>query len=122
MSSADLIAALPIGRVIEGLSVRLDADLLLSSNFAVSFEVADVGEEHVLEIRRGVAQFHAGGGPAAQVTIKGARSALLRLLMGQYSLDEALAAGEISLTGDGDAAAKLFGAIEEVQPIALTVR
>ena len=122
MSSPDLFAALPIGRVIEGLSVRLDADLLLNSNFAVSFEVSDVGEEYTLEIRRGVAQFHDDSDRAAQATITGARSALLRLLMGQYSLGEAMAAAEVDVTGDEEAVKTLFGAVEKLRPIALTVR
>ena len=122
ISSPDLIAALPIGRVIEGLSARLDASLLVNSNFAVSFEVSDLGQEYTLEIRRGVAQYHVDSDLVAQATVAGARPALLRLLMGQSSLGDTMAAGEVKVTGDEGVVTTLFGAVDELAPIALTVR
>ena len=122
LSSPDLIAALPIGKIIEGLSVRLKARDLLDLSFTVSFEITDLDEICALEIRRGVAQFHEGGAVAADVTLATNRSVLMGLLSGQSSLEQARAAGEIEISGDERALLTFLGALEGPKPIYLTVR
>ncbi|MBT8079533.1 MAG: MBL fold metallo-hydrolase [Gammaproteobacteria bacterium] len=122
LSSPDLMEALPIGKVIEGLSVRIDAEAVLNSEFTVAFELIDLGTVYALEVRRGVAQFHEGDGLDADVSLRTTRASLLSVLLGQTSLEQVRDSGEVDITGDAPALMKLLGALERPAPIYLTLR
>lgn len=122
MSSPDLIAALPVGRVIEGLSVRLQPDSLLDASFTVAFDITDLDVVHALEVRRGVAQYHNSEDLKADTTLSTTRVTLMKLLLGQMTLQQAEDAGEIDIAGNEEMLTALLTALEGPAPIYLTVR
>ncbi|MDH3739948.1 MAG: hypothetical protein OER92_12190, partial [Alphaproteobacteria bacterium] len=122
LSSPDLMAALPVGRVIAGLSVRLQPQGLLDSSFTVAFDITDLDAVYALEVRRGVAQFHDNDGFAADTRLITTRASIMKLLLGQVSLQQARDAGEIDVAGDEGALTTFLSALEGPAPIYLTIR
>lgn len=122
LSSPDLMAALPVGRVIAGLSVRLQPQALLDSSFTVAFDITDLDAVYALEVRRGVAQFHDNDDIAADTTLITTRATMMKLVLGQSSLQQARDAGDIDITGDEGALTTFLDALEGPAPIYLTIR
>lgn len=122
MSSPDFFAALPMSKILEGLSVRLRAEQTLDTHIQVAFEITDTGETHAVEIRRGVAQFHENAAPAPDVTLSGKRQTILGLLLGQVDLQQAVASGELRITGNAALLGPFMASFDAPSTINLTVR
>jgi alkyl sulfatase BDS1-like metallo-beta-lactamase superfamily hydrolase len=122
IAAPDLIAALPPGRIIEGLAVKLKAEQTLDVNLAVGFKLSDTDDFFALEIRHGIAQFHDNGVPDLDAAVELTTPALFSLLSGQLSVEEGRREGKVKVSGKSDSLADFFQYFEGLQPIQLTVR
>ena len=122
MSSPDLIAALPVEKILEGLSVKLKAEQTLGLHILVAFEIADTDEVFTVEIRRGVAQFHQQAVENTDVRLTATRSTLLKVLLGQMTLAQGQESGEIGISGNESVLALFMESFEGPELINLTIR
>ncbi|MBI3684553.1 MAG: MBL fold metallo-hydrolase [Acidobacteria bacterium] len=114
-AAPDVIAALPACSWVEGHTTRLKADKTLDVHLTAAFRFLDVNESCALEIRRGVAQFHAIPPARTDLTFALTKAALDRALLGQETFAEVL---------KGEEGARLLSYFDQPleAPIRLTVR
>ncbi|MFT4079298.1 alkyl sulfatase dimerization domain-containing protein [Rhodomicrobium sp.] len=72
-----IVAALPTTQFLKTMGVRLNAERAQDAKMAVQFDVTDTGEKAGFEVRNRIAAFTEGALPAADVTLKGPKAAIL---------------------------------------------
>ena len=103
-AAPDIIKALPARAVIESLRVRLDPEKAEGKTLTVGFKDADSGAGNALEIRNGLAVFHATLPEKTDATLVASKDLLDRLLLHEITVQEAFATGELSLEGSKESA------------------
>jgi alkyl sulfatase BDS1-like metallo-beta-lactamase superfamily hydrolase len=96
-----LIGALSTEMLFDYLAVRLRAEDLVGRHVTLNIAVTDLGEQWVLGLRHGALHTSANRvepNPDASVQLN--RSALVALVLGTVTLDAAIAAGDVQVTGD----------------------
>ena len=122
-SSADVIAQWPPARLVEGLSVRLRAEDTGDINLVAGFRFADTGDEHALEIRRAIAQFHEALPDEPDFVLVMPKQVFMGLSLGVMTVEQALETGAATVEGSEEAAKAFFGYFDPpAAPIWLTVR
>ncbi len=122
-ASPDIIDAFPSGRMIELLSTRLDAERCDDARQLTGFAIRDTGETFALELRRGIAEFHAPAPPHTAENITITRSHLVDLFIGKASLEELVAADDVDVAGDRRKIRRFASCIESAgrTPITLSI-
>ncbi len=109
--------ALSLEQVFDVLGVRINGPAAAARTLVTNWDFSDTGEQFVVGVEHGAISHTRGRlDPDAAVTITLARKVLDRILAGTLALADALAAGEIVLTGDLDALAWFFGLMESSTP------
>ena len=124
-SSPDLVAAFPASVWVEGFTTRLKAEQALDVNLTMGFHFPDVKESYALEIRRGVAQFHARMPEAVDAAVSLDKGVLNRVLLRQMQFAEGVQKGDIRVTkGTVADLQRFFGYFEQPfsSVIELTIR
>lgn len=114
----EALRELPAAAQVGLLPVRLRAEEADGAELRVGLRFGDSGEAFLLHLRRGVLAIEAFGealgeppGAEAAAILTVTRESLGAVLAGAALADE-LAAGRITVSGDGDAARRLFGWLE----------
>ena len=97
--AAGQLRALPAEALLDSLSVRLNGAKAAARNLALSLAFTDTGEAFGVFVENAVMRHRAGeaaGAPVVSLT----RSALVSLVVGETTLDAALADGSVKATGD----------------------
>ncbi|WP_321393520.1 alkyl/aryl-sulfatase [Emcibacter sp.] len=122
-SSADIVAAWPLARLVEGLGPRLATEKSADIRSTIAFVATDTGEAHALEIRRAVAQFHEVIPAEAEVTVRAPRMVLVGLLTGQASAAQLVEKGLLQVDGEVSRLVEILGLFDPLlSPINLTIR
>jgi len=105
------LRALPADKLLDSLSVRLNGEAAGDQRLALNIAFTDVGESFGVRVenavlRHGKAQIR--GAPAVSLT----RATLARLVLGELTLDGAIAEGSVSLAGDGRALRDLLALLD----------
>lgn len=98
----DLVDGLPLHAFMRGLSTRLRAEAAIDADLLVLFEFTDVGRTYVVHVRRGVAEVRERPPPtgrAPDLHITATERAWKRVAAGKIGAGEALAAGELWVSG-----------------------
>ena len=98
-SSPDIIAQWPLSKILEGLSVRLNPEISQNINLKINFTATDTKEQHGIEVRQAIMQFHDMTTPDASVAVQAPRQAIIGLLMGKLSVEQFAALPVVSITG-----------------------
>lgn len=77
-----MLAAMPVERFLEALSVNLDAEASADAQLAVGFEFTDTPERYTYVVRRGVGEIDAGIAPDADVVVR-LRSQVFKEMLAQ---------------------------------------
>jgi alkyl sulfatase BDS1-like metallo-beta-lactamase superfamily hydrolase len=101
-SSPDVISQWPLAKILEGLSVRLNPEVSKDINLKINFTAVDTNEQHGLEVRQSIMQFHDVILPEARLAIQAPRQAIIGLLMGKLSVAQFTALPVVSITGNAD--------------------
>lgn len=115
MSALGVMQAMPAATLLQQLGVRIDADKAQETQLHGQFEL-DNGERYGLEIRRGVVEFHPSAPSRMDFSLKLAGKELAQLCSGTQSLDQLLAAGSVTVSGDVKAAERFFALFETPTP------
>jgi len=105
-----IVAALPTTQFLKTMGVRLNADRAQDAKMAVQFDVTDTGEKAGFEVRNRIAAFTEGAQPAADVTLKGPKAAIL-----ETAMTGKLAEG-VDVNGNRDNAARFLALFDVVTP------
>jgi alkyl sulfatase BDS1-like metallo-beta-lactamase superfamily hydrolase len=124
LAAPDILKQLPIGKLIEVMTVRLDPVKTADVHLIVAFQFTDAGRDYALEVRRGVAQLHESMPTQVDVTLSLTVNDLHRIMLRQTSFADALKAGEIKADGKTAELARFFSFFDAPasEPPALTVR
>jgi alkyl sulfatase BDS1-like metallo-beta-lactamase superfamily hydrolase len=98
--SADALRATPLEMFFDQVAVRLNGPKAADKKVVLNLDVTDLGEQYVLTVEHGVLNY-AGGRQAADadVTVTLTRKALDALLLGEATLPQQMAAGEVKIGG-----------------------
>jgi alkyl sulfatase BDS1-like metallo-beta-lactamase superfamily hydrolase len=117
-TSADVIKAIPLGLFFDYLAVRLDAKRAEGKRMVVNWVFTDVNQRVRLNLENSVLSHQldrSAANPDATITLK--RATLDQISLRQKSFADALQAGEIAVTGNGDKLAELLGLVENFPPM-----
>ena len=112
-TSADVIKAIPLGLFFDYLAVRLDAKRAEGKRMVVNWNFTDVKQQVRLNLENSVLSHQLDRpavNPDATITLK--RATLDLISLRQKSFGDALQAGEITISGNGDKLAELLGLID----------
>lgn len=124
LAAPDILKQLPVSKLLEGMTVRLDPVKTADVHLTVAFRFTDAGRAYALEVRRGVAQLHESLPAQVDVTLQLTVNDLHRIILRQTTFSDALKAGEIKADGKTAELARFFGFFDAPasEPPALTAR
>jgi len=124
LASPDILKQLPVSKLLEGMTVRLDPLKTADVHLTVGFRFADTGRGYALEVRRGIAQLHESLPAEVNVTLNLTVNDLHRIILRQTTLADALKTGEIKADGKQAELARFFGFFDapSSEPPPLTAR
>jgi alkyl sulfatase BDS1-like metallo-beta-lactamase superfamily hydrolase len=124
LAAPDIVKQLPISKLLEGMTVRLDPMKTADVHLTVGFRFTDTGGGYALEVRRGIAQLHDSLPAQVDVTLSLTLNDLHRIILRQTTFAEALKTGEIKADGKQAELARFFGFFDAPanEPPPLTAR
>jgi alkyl sulfatase BDS1-like metallo-beta-lactamase superfamily hydrolase len=112
--SPDVIRAMPLDLFFDYLAVRVDGERAQGRAFTLNWVLTDTGERYALTLARSALTYRADRElPGADATVSLARPVLDRLALREITLDAALAAGAVTVAGDGARLAELFSLLDD---------
>jgi len=124
LAAPDILKQLPISKLLEGMTVRLDPVKTADVHLTVGFRFTETGRGYALEVRRGIAQLHESLPAEVDVTLNLTVSDLHRIILRQTTFADALKTGEIKADGKQTELARFFGFFDAPasEPPPLTAR
>jgi alkyl sulfatase BDS1-like metallo-beta-lactamase superfamily hydrolase len=124
LAGPDILKQLPVSKLLESMTVRLDPVKTADVHMTVEFKFEDIRREYALEVRRGVAQLHESLPKQIDVTLHLSVGDLHRILLRQTTFVDALKAGEIKAEGKIAELPRFFGFFDPPlsEPPMLTAR
>jgi len=124
LAAPDILKQLPVSKLLEGMTVRLDPLKTADVHLTVGFRFTDTGRGYALEVRRGIAQLHESLPAEVDVTLNLTVSDLHRIILRQTTFADALKTGEIKADGKQTELARFFGSFDAPanEPPLLTAR
>lgn len=101
LASPDILAALPVARILEALTIRVDPQKSADVHMTFGVELTDAPSRFALEIRRGVVEFHDSLLDDSDVVLRSDTPTLRALLLRQESFFRALLTGAATITKGG---------------------
>jgi len=106
--AAGQLRALPAERLLESLSVRLNGAKAGAEEIALNLAFSDTGERFLLSVENAVLHHAQDRSATDAPTVTLPRASLVRLVVGETSLEAALDAGEVQVQGDARPLARLL--------------
>lgn len=115
LQGPDTVQAMPPDELFDYWGVRLNGAKAAGKDMALGFDVTDIGKRYTLLVRNGAltSSERAATKPDARLTL--AKPVLDRIQLGQVTVDQAIAAGDIKVEGDR-AKVKDFFALLDTYP------
>ncbi|HEY4308599.1 MAG TPA: alkyl sulfatase dimerization domain-containing protein [Pirellulales bacterium] len=112
-SVGDVVASLTLDQFFDYLGIRLNAPKAAGKRITLNFDFSDTGEKYVLTLAHSVLN-HSDGVQAADAdaTLKLSRTLLNKIMLRQVTMPEALASGDIKITGKVASVGQLFGLLD----------
>ena len=113
--SPDTIKAMSLDMFFDYMGIRLDGQKAGSLPETVyNWNFTDTKQQYALTLRNGALTYRSGGlAPNAAVNVELSRALLDEITLGQTTLDKAVAAGDIKITGDKEKLASLMGSMDD---------
>jgi alkyl sulfatase BDS1-like metallo-beta-lactamase superfamily hydrolase len=98
--STDAVRATPLEMFFDQVAVRLNGPKAADKSIVLNLDVTDIGAQYVLTVEHGVLNYAKGRQATnADVTVTITRSALNSLVVGEATIPQKLAAGEVKIEG-----------------------
>jgi alkyl sulfatase BDS1-like metallo-beta-lactamase superfamily hydrolase len=111
-ASPDTISAMTPGMLFDYFGVRLNGEKAAGKTLSINVNFTDLKQPYGLRIENGVLNYRAKANPDADATMTLAKTALDRIQLGQTTLNEAVAAGEIKIEGRKEAVGEFLGMLD----------
>ena len=116
-ASPDVLTAMSIPLNFDYLGVRLNGTKADGKTIVLNWDFTDVREQYALTLRNSALTYRANWqDPQADATITLTRAVWDALILGQTTLDQALASGAIKVTGNGQKFTELLGMLDTFKP------
>jgi alkyl sulfatase BDS1-like metallo-beta-lactamase superfamily hydrolase len=116
-SNMDAVEAMSLDQLFDYMGMRLNADKAVGKSIVLNLTLTDIQEEYVLELGNCALSHQAGVQDAqagADITL--ARSVLYAMLLGQRTLQEAVASNEAVVKGDQEAFSVVLSMLDTFDP------
>jgi alkyl sulfatase BDS1-like metallo-beta-lactamase superfamily hydrolase len=116
-AGSDVIAAMTVELLFDYMAVRLNGPKAEGRSISIGFRFTDTAEEYLLTLENGVLNHTAGKRnrtPDTDLTLT--RAALNDILLQKSTMQEKLASGDISIEGDPQKLAEMFGLMDSFDP------
>ncbi|MBB2494712.1 alkyl/aryl-sulfatase [Aquipseudomonas ullengensis] len=111
-ASADMIRAMQPETLFDYLAVRLNGPKAAGKKISINLDLTDLHKQYVLSLENGVLNYANSMSPQADATLTLKMSSLIAMQMGQGSLKDKIASGEIKLDGRQEAVPELLGLMD----------
>jgi alkyl sulfatase BDS1-like metallo-beta-lactamase superfamily hydrolase len=111
-SPTGILRAMRVDMIFDLLGVRLDGPAADGRVLGVNWVFSDLDEQWTLRLEHGAVHYHQGLDDGADATLTLTHRALVDVLAGVASVEDAFGSGEIEVEGDGGALLDLFGLID----------
>ena len=116
-TSADLLSALTVEQVLDGIAVRIDGPRAWDDHILIAWVVTDQNEIHLMELRNGALHHRVVDQiPPGATTCTLTRPALIGLVTGTLDAAQALGDGTLTVQGDPGALGRLVALLAPVDP------
>ena len=115
-ASPDTVRAMALDTFFDFLGVRLNGPKAEGKQIALNFEFTDTGQKYALGVENAALHYSEGrlhAKPDASVTLT--RKSINDIILGQATLDDKIAAGEVRVTGDQAALADFVGLLDSFE-------
>jgi alkyl sulfatase BDS1-like metallo-beta-lactamase superfamily hydrolase len=106
------IRTLPPEQLLDSLSVRLNGDNAGARELAVNLRFTDADEAYLVTVENAVLHHLEGRSDPAAATVSLTCGVLAKLVLGEVGFTDAVAAGDVSVAGDGAAFETLLGLLD----------
>lgn len=117
LATPDVFAAMTPEMILDFAGIKLNGTEAGDLTGSIGWTIADEGQERVdllLELRNGVLVYTRGAAfDGVQATATSTKAALAAALFGGTTLDDAIAAGDIAITGDTGVVRRLFELLDD---------
>ncbi|MEV8212921.1 alkyl sulfatase dimerization domain-containing protein [Leifsonia sp. NPDC077715] len=117
LATADVFAAMTPDMILDFAGIKLNGTEAGDLRGEIGWTVTAEGEDPVdllLELRNGVLVYTRGASfDGVATTVASSKAALAAALFGGTSIDDAIASGDIAVTGDDSVVRKLFGLLDD---------
>lgn len=116
-AARDLLSQLSVDQVFASMATRLDGPRAWDEHLLVNWTFTDLDEHHLLHLENGVLGHRPGRHhPEAHASLTTTRADLVRMLVRELPIVEALEDGRLVIEGDADALARLMGLLSRPDP------
>jgi alkyl sulfatase BDS1-like metallo-beta-lactamase superfamily hydrolase len=114
--SADALRATPLEMFFDQLAVRLNGPKAAGKRYVLNLHATDLGEQYVITVEHGVLNYRRGAPAAdADASVTFTRKALDQVLLGEATLPQKMAAGEIKIEGRQEALGELQALLDNYE-------
>ena len=112
----DIIPAMSVDMLLDAMAVRLNAERAEGKKLTMNLDFTDTGEQYVLGLVNSAFNYTSGGlDPDADATVHIKRSTMNAMILGE-DVTEAFASGDITIDGNMEVMAEIFGLVDEPNP------
>lgn len=111
-ASPDTIRAMTPEMLFDYLAVRLDAEKAAGKAFSINLDFTDIGKEYTLTVENAVLNYSSNQVSKPDVALTLTKETLDNIQMGALTFDQAIADGEVELTGDREVFDGFWGMLD----------
>ena len=120
IGSFEMVSALSVSQLLNALGARINGPQAWDAHLVIGFEITDESSSYVVELRNGALHHRRGAAPDGATVFRLDRVSLITtafgIAVGLLTLDDAMAAGKIKVSGDPAILAELLGYLELPDP------
>ncbi|MDJ0952442.1 MAG: alkyl sulfatase dimerization domain-containing protein [Acidimicrobiia bacterium] len=114
-ASPDSVRAMSVPMFLDYLAVLLRGPDAAGKEYEFDIEFTDIGEQYTLEIRNGVLNYHEDAAESPTASLVMTRSGLDQIVLGEATMDQLVAAGQATITGDVAAFGDFVGLLDSFE-------
>jgi alkyl sulfatase BDS1-like metallo-beta-lactamase superfamily hydrolase len=111
-ASPDTVRAMSLDLLFDYLGVRLNGPKAAGKKLTLNLNFTDTKEKYVLALENAALNHTRGQVKDADATLTTTRAALNRIILGESTLDKAIASGSIKIQGKKEALGELFSLLD----------
>ena len=112
LAGPDAVNAMPLDMLFDYWGVRFDGPRAAGKQMQLGMNIADLKQDYTLSVHNGVLTYNAVRPAKADAQLTLDKAVLDRVQLGQTTIDDAIASGDIKVTGDRAKVSEFFGLLD----------